>query len=92
MITEEWTIQVGREKYIVSGAEMKLILHAGDARFVQLKDLIVNPAFVSSMVFLRKINNNQLEEGEKVEDKPTQEEIGRAEKVKQEIREKLKRF
>jgi hypothetical protein len=61
MITEEWQIQIGRNKHIISGDEMKLILNSGEARFVQLNGLTVNPAFVSDMVLLRKINKNQLE-------------------------------
>jgi len=61
MIREEWQIQVGKNKHIISSEEMHLILYAGEARFVQLKDLVINPAFVADMVLLRKINSNQLE-------------------------------
>jgi GH25 family lysozyme M1 (1,4-beta-N-acetylmuramidase) len=92
MITEEWLIQVGKNKHTISGEEMKIIVNAGETRFVRFRDLVVNPAFVADMVFLRKINNSQLDAGEKVDVKPTIEQEERTEKVKKEIREKLKRF
>lgn len=88
MITEEWQIQVGKNKHIVSDAEMKLILNAGEARFVQLKGLIVNPAFVSDMVFLRKVNNNQLPSGKVYN--LTEEEIDRTALIRKKIKNNLK--
>ena len=60
-ISEEWQIQVGRNKHIISGEEMKMIVGAGEARFVKFRDLVINPAFVSDMVLLRRTNNNQIE-------------------------------
>jgi hypothetical protein len=90
MIKEEWQIQVGKNKHTISGEEKRIILNAGDVRFVSFRDLTINPAFVSDMVLIRTINDNQLEAPDEV--KPTQEELERAEKVKQEIREKVKRF
>ncbi len=89
-ISEEWQIQVGKNKHIISGEEMKMIIGAGEARFVRFRDLVINPAFVSDMVFLRKVNKNQLEAGNNIENKPTPEELQRIESVKQQIRLKVK--
>jgi len=60
-ISEEWEIQVGKNKYIVSKEEKDMILNAGEARFVKFGDFVINPAFVSGMVLLRRINNNRIE-------------------------------
>lgn len=87
---EEWQIQIGKNKHLISGEELQIILNAGDTRFVRFRDLVVNPAFVSDMVLIRKINTNQIEAPEEV--KPTQEELDRIEKKKQEIKKKLKSF
>lgn len=60
-ISEQWQIQVGKNKHIISGEELKMILGAGEARFVRFRDLVINPAFVSDMVLIKRENFNQLE-------------------------------
>lgn len=88
MIKEEWQIQVGKNKHIVSGEEKKIILNAGGARFVSFRDLTVNPAFVADMVLIRTTNDNQLEAPK--EEMPTEEELAEIEAIKEQMREKVK--
>ena len=47
---EKWEIHVGKRTYIISGEEMKIILNAGESRFIRFRDLVINPAFVQDMV------------------------------------------
>ena len=60
-ISERWVVQVGRNKHIISGEELKVLLSAGANRFVRFRDLVINPAFVADMVLIDRINNNQIE-------------------------------
>ena len=66
-ISEKWEITVGRKKYIISGEEMKILLNAGETRFVRFRDLVINPAFVSDMVLIEKYNPVQIEAPPEIE-------------------------
>ena len=66
-LNEKWQITVGRNKHIVSGEEMAIILGAGDSRFVKFRDIVINPAFVSDMVLVERTNPLQLEAPPEVE-------------------------
>lgn len=59
--SEKWEVIIGREKYIVSGEEMRVILNAGENRFVKFRDIVINPAFVQSMVMIQSENSGKLE-------------------------------
>lgn len=52
---------VGKKSFILDGEEVKVLLDAGDARFVKLKDLVINPAFIQSIVLVERSNPNQIE-------------------------------
>ena len=59
--SEKWKVTVGKDSFIVTGEEAKALLNAGDARFVKLKDLVINPAFIQSIILVQKNNPNQIE-------------------------------
>lgn len=66
-ISEKWQITVGKNKHILSGIERDFLLANQDKRFVQFRDLVINPAFVQDMVLIERINNQQIEAPAEVE-------------------------
>ena len=48
-ISETWEVHIGKDKYIMSGEEVKALLSAKEARFVKFRDVIINPAFITHM-------------------------------------------
>ncbi len=52
---EKWEVQVGKNKYILSGEEKEAILMAREKGlgFVKFRDLVINPAFVQDMILLK---------------------------------------
>ena len=60
-VLEKWEVTVGKKSFILDGEEVKVLLDAGDARFVKLKDLVINPAFIQSIILVQKNNPNQIE-------------------------------
>lgn len=58
--SEKWEIQIGKHRHIISGEEMKVILGAGENRFVRFRDLVINPAFVQDMVLIESDSAGKL--------------------------------
>lgn len=48
--TSKWTMFIEKREYVITGAEVEAILESGTARFVKLKKLVVNPAFIQNIV------------------------------------------
>ena len=52
-VSEKWKLCIGKAKHIISGEEVKVILGAGDVRFIRFRDLVINPAFIEQMVLIK---------------------------------------
>lgn len=59
--SEKWKVQCGKNLHILNGNEVSLILNAGDARFVKLRGLVINPAFIADMVLIESANEGLIE-------------------------------
>ena len=58
----KWEVTVDKSKFIVNEKEVEFILANQNQRFIKLKDLVINPAFIQSIVLVEKNDGNQLPE------------------------------
>lgn len=65
-ISEKWEVVVGKQKFVLNTEEKELLIKGiqTGVKVVQFKDLIINPAFIQTIVLVERRNPNQLESGQ----------------------------
>ena len=64
--TSKWVMYVEKREYVLTGAEVEAVVKAGNARFVVLKKLVINPAFIQNIVEVDDGEENKLPEHARV--------------------------
>lgn len=88
---EEWCVMINRKATILNEIEkskLELAMKNGDRWFKTEKGDILSVSHIESVTLNYRENKNQIEAPK--EEKPTQEEMERAEEIKKQIREKVK--
>lgn len=64
-ISEKWEVVVGKQTFVITSEEKDQLLRGINAgvKVVQFKDVIINPAFIQTIVMVERRNPNQLSSG-----------------------------